>query len=41
EDLIKLLDTIGNGYRRGRYPDPKLATKVAAMLHAVADELEL
>jgi CspA family cold shock protein len=41
EDLIKLLDTIGNGYRRNRYPEPKLATKVSAMLRAVADELEL
>jgi CspA family cold shock protein len=41
EDLIKLLDNIGNGYRRDRYPDPKLATKVASMLRAVADELEL
>jgi len=41
EDLIKLLDAIGNGYRKGRYPDPKHAEKTAAMLRAVADELEL
>lgn len=41
EDLIKMLDGLGNGYRRGRYPDPKLSGKVAAVLRAVADELEL
>jgi len=41
EDLIKLLDSIGNGYRRGRYPDPKLSEKVAHMLRGFADELEL
>jgi CspA family cold shock protein len=41
EDLIKLLDSLGNGYRRGRYPDSKTSEKVAQMLRAVADELEL
>ncbi len=41
EDLIKMLDGIGNGYRRGRHPDPKIAGKVASVLRAVADELEL
>jgi cold shock protein len=41
EDLIKMLDSIGNGYRRGRHPDPKLAGKTAAVLRAVADEFEL
>jgi CspA family cold shock protein len=41
EDLIKLLDSIGNGYRRGRYPDIKLASKIALMLRGFADELEL
>ncbi len=41
EDLIKLLDGIGNGYRHGRHPDPRQAAKLAKMLHAVADELEL
>lgn len=41
EDLIKMLDGLGNGYRRGRYPDPKTSGKVAAVLRAVADELEL
>lgn len=41
EDLIKMLDGIGNGYRRGRHPDPKIAGKVASVLRGVADELEL
>jgi CspA family cold shock protein len=41
EDLIKMLDGVGNGYRRGRHPDPKMAGKTAAVLRAVADELEL
>jgi CspA family cold shock protein len=41
EDLIKMLDGIGNGYRRGRHPDPKVGGKVASVLRAVADELEL
>jgi CspA family cold shock protein len=41
EDLIKMLDGIGNGYRRGRHPDAKTASKVATVLRAVADELEL
>lgn len=41
EDLIKLLDVIGNGYRHGRHPDAKHAAKVASVLRAVADELEL
>ena len=41
EDLIKMLDGIGNGYRRGRHPDAKIATKVASVLRGVADELEL
>lgn len=41
EDLIKMLDNLGNGYRRGRHPDSKLAGKTASVLRAVADELEL
>ncbi|ALN13941.1 cold-shock protein [Acidipropionibacterium acidipropionici] len=41
EDLIKMLDHMGNGYRHGRYPDPRTSAKVAKMLRAVADELEL
>jgi len=41
EDLIKMLDGLGNGYRRGRFPDAKAAEKTAALLRAVATELEL
>ena len=41
EDLIKLLDQLGNGYRHGRYPNPQQSAKIAGMLRAVADELEL
>jgi CspA family cold shock protein len=41
EDLIKMLDGVGNGYRRGRHPEPKTSSKVASVLRAVADELEL
>jgi CspA family cold shock protein len=41
EDLIKMLDSVSNGYRRGRHPDPKVAKKVATVLRAVADELDV
>lgn len=41
EDVIKLLDDLGNGLRRGRYPDKGHANKVAAVLRAVADDLEV
>ncbi len=41
EDLIKLLDGIGNGYRHNRHPDATHAAKAAQVLRAVADELEL
>lgn len=40
EDLIKLLDGLSNGYRRGRHPAPTQAKKIASMLRGVADELE-
>ena len=40
EDLIKMLDGIGNTLRRGRYPDRQVAKKAAAVLRAVADDLE-
>jgi CspA family cold shock protein len=40
EDLIKFLDGIGNGLRRGRFPSPVEGKKVAAVLRAVADDLE-
>jgi cold shock protein len=40
EDLIKLLDGISNGLRRGRYPERSHASKVAAVLRRVADDLD-
>ena len=40
EDLIKLLDSVGNTMRRGRYPEKGKATQIATMLRAVADDLE-
>jgi cold shock protein len=40
EDLIKLLDGISNGLRKGRYPDRSHASKVAAVLRRVADDLD-
>lgn len=41
EDLIKMLDKIGEGYRHGRHPDNKVAKPAAQVLRAVATELEL
>lgn len=41
EDLIKMLDHLATSYRHGRHPDAKAAQKVAQMLRAVAEELEL
>ncbi|SDL25831.1 cold-shock protein [Tessaracoccus oleiagri] len=41
EDLIQMLDGVGNGYRANRHPDPKMAAKAAQVLRRVADELEL
>ncbi len=40
EDLIKLLDGISNTFRRGKQPDNRDAAKIAAVLRAVADDLE-
>lgn len=40
EDLIKLLDGVSNSLRRGKYPPNADATKIAAVLRAVADDLE-
>jgi CspA family cold shock protein len=41
EDLIRVLDGIGEAYRHGRHPDAKSAKPVAKLLRALADELEL
>ena len=40
EDLVKLLDGIGSGLRRGRYPDRSHGAKIAAVLRKVADDLD-
>ena len=41
EDLIRLLDGLGEGYRHGRHPDARTAKPTAKLLRALADELEL
>lgn len=41
EDLIRMLDDIGEGYRHGRHPDRSKGKQVAQVLRAVATELEL
>ena len=41
EDLIRLLDGIQQTLRRGKHPDPKAAKQTAALLRALAGELEL
>jgi len=41
EDLIRLLDGVGEAYRHGRHPDSRTAKPVAKLLRALADELEL
>jgi CspA family cold shock protein len=40
EDLIKLLDGLSNTYRRGKHPDGREAKKIAAVLRAVADDVD-
>jgi len=40
EDLIKMLDSVSNSLRRGRYPDRGEAHKVATLLRAFADNLD-
>ncbi|MCC2334219.1 cold-shock protein [Cellulomonas wangsupingiae] len=40
EDLIKVLDKVGNDLRRGRYPEGPRAAQYATLLRGVADKLE-
>ncbi len=40
EDLIKLLDGLSSTYHRGKRPDAREGKKVAALLRAVADDIE-
>jgi cold shock protein len=41
EDLIRLLDGVGEAYRHGRHPDARQARPTAKLLRALAGELEL
>ena len=41
EDLIKVLDSAGNGLRRHHYPSSAEAGKIATMLRAVADDFDV
>ncbi len=41
EDVIKLLDGVSNDLRRGRYPNDSHASKVAAVLRAIADDIDV
>jgi len=40
EDLIRMLDNVGESYRRGRHPEARTAGKVSTVLRALADELD-
>lgn len=40
EDLIRLLDQSSGRLRSGRYPDRDEATKIAAVMRAVAEEFD-
>jgi CspA family cold shock protein len=41
EDLIRLLDSVGETYRHGRHPDARTARPAAKLLRALADELDV
>ena len=40
EDLIKLLDGLSNTYHRGKHPEPRESKKIAAVLRAVANDID-
>jgi CspA family cold shock protein len=40
QDLIRLLDGLGPQFKHGRLPEPKAASRIAAILRKVADELD-
>jgi CspA family cold shock protein len=40
EDVIRLLDQMGESLKRGKYPEPTQSKKVAHLLRKVAEELE-
>ena len=41
EDVIKLLDGVSNQLQHGKYPPDAHARKIAAVLRAVADDLDV
>jgi CspA family cold shock protein len=41
EDLMRVLENLEQTYRRGRHPDAKAAKQTAALLRALAGELDL
>ena len=40
EDLIRLLDDVGESYRHDRHPDARTAKPTAKLLRALADQLD-
>jgi cold shock protein len=40
EDVVQLLDGVGNGLRKGHCPDKKLGSTVARALRGLADQLD-
>ena len=40
EDLMKILDSFSDVYRRGKHPDAKEARQVASLLRGLADDLD-
>lgn len=40
EDLIRLLDDVGETYRRGRHPERSTGRATAKLLRALADQLD-
>ena len=40
EDLIRLLDKIGGDFKHGKIPEATHASKIAALLRKLADELD-
>jgi cold shock protein len=40
EDLIKLLDAVSTSYQKNKHPEPVHAKQIAAVLRAVADDMD-
>ncbi len=41
EDLMRVIEDLEQTYRRGRHPEPRAARQTAALLRALAGELDL